>query len=361
VANFKDNQYRSHERFWQRIGKFLVRMWKITLILVSAWLSMHSQPAVAAEPLRILHVPSYHMTWKWNIDQLEGFKSALSDLDVEYRVVELDTKRQADRQVISERITEARRLISEWKPQLLYVNDDYVQRYLTEDYVNSELPVVFSGVNRDPAEYGFLGAENVTGVIEHEHFNATLNLLLRLQPNVRRIAVVVDDDPTWKGVIGRIRDKINNFPDLEIVDWALIHRFDEFKRKVADYQQTADAIAMLGVFNLKDEKGNNVDYETVLRWTEQHSALPDFSFWQTRVERGTLCAVTVSGYQQGLQAGKMARRILLDAVSPGSIPMVASKSGEPVISLARARKLGIEIDSELLLTTHIISDYVWNK
>ena len=219
----------------------------------------------------------------------------------------------------------------------MYANDDNVQGFLVKDYVNSDLPVVFSGVNRDPAEYDFLGASNVTGVIEHEHFNATINLLLRLKPGIRRIAVVVDDDPTWKGVIGRIRDKIGGFANLEIVDWALIERFDQFKDKIRAYQTSADAIAMLGVFNLKDENGGNVDYETVLRWTVDNSALPDFSFWQSRVDRGTLCAVTVSGYQQGLQAGKMARRILVDGESPGNISMVSSKSGEPVISRARAR------------------------
>jgi ABC-type uncharacterized transport system substrate-binding protein len=354
-----DKQYWVAERPWEMrrsidFTAFFAGFLAFYLLLGPAQVS-------AGERLRILHVPSYHMTWKWNIDQFEGFKSALSDLDIEYRVVELDTKRESNQQVIRNRIAEARRLIQEWKPHLLYANDDNVQGFLVKDYVNSDLPVVFSGVNRDPAEYDFLGASNVTGVIEHEHFNATINLLLRLKPGIRRIAVVVDDDPTWKGVIGRIRDKIGGFANLEIVDWALIERFDQFKDKIRAYQTSADAIAMLGVFNLKDENGGNVDYETVLRWTVDNSALPDFSFWQSRVDRGTLCAVTVSGYQQGLQAGKMARRILVDGESPGNISMVSSKSGEPVISLARARTLGIAVDSELLLNTHVSTHYIWNK
>ena len=345
------------------VGTFVCQPTRRCIFLLFFAVLFLAQPLSgrAEEPLRILHVPSYHISWQWNIDQFEGFKSALSDLDVEYSVVELDTKRQSDQRQIQQRVDEARRLIDEWKPDLLYVNDDNAQRYLAVDYVDRDLPIVFSGVNRDPAEYNFLGARNVTGVIEHEHFNATLNLLMRLKPSVRRIAVIVDDDPTWKGVIARIREKINSFPGVEIVDWALLRRFDEFKRKMMEYQTTADAVAMLGVFNLADDTGKNVDYEELLRWTAANSELPDFSFWETRVERGTLCAVTVSGYQQGLQAGKMARRILVDGESPADIAMVSSKSGTPLISLARARALGLAVDSELLLSSRIVTDYVWNK
>ena len=41
-------------------------------------------------------VMSYHSSWSWPKDQLRGFKTALAGLDVEYEVVELDTKRNSD-------------------------------------------------------------------------------------------------------------------------------------------------------------------------------------------------------------------------------------------------------------------------
>ncbi len=28
---------------------------------------------------KVLHVPSYHMSWKWNEDQFKGFEDALKD------------------------------------------------------------------------------------------------------------------------------------------------------------------------------------------------------------------------------------------------------------------------------------------
>ena len=87
----------------------------------------------------------------------------------------------------------------------------------------------------------------------------------------------------------------------------------------------------------------------------------DFSFWKDRIPYGTLCAVYVSGYEQGLAAGEMAREILVDGKSPADIPMEPTVKGEPVINLARAKALGIDIDSTTLLTAKVIQDFSWAK
>lgn len=310
---------------------------------------------------RILHVMSYHATWAWNQEQLHGFKSAFTGVDVDYKVVELDTKRQSEDAAIREKAAVAKRLVGEWKPHLIYTNDDNAQAYFAKEYAGSDIPIVFSGVNRDPSEYEFIGARNVTGVIEQEHLVPTLKLLRRMVPEVRRIAVIVDADPTWKGVMSRMRGELRHLPDIEVTEWALVRTIDEFKEKVREYQGSVDAIAMLGIFNIKDASGNDVDYEQVLRWTVEHSRLPDFSFWQTRVERGTLCAVAVSGFEQGLLAGQMARKILIEGVEPAAIQMQPSTKGQMMVSLARAKKLGLAVDVNLLLEAKVVADFAWDR
>jgi hypothetical protein len=57
---------------------------------------------------------------------------------------------------------------------------------------------VFSGVNASPDKYGFAGSTNITGVLEQEHFVATVNLLRDLAPHTKKIAVIIDDGPTWR-------------------------------------------------------------------------------------------------------------------------------------------------------------------
>ncbi|MCF8081038.1 MAG: hypothetical protein K9K88_17305, partial [Desulfobacterales bacterium] len=118
---------------------------------------------------------------------------------------------------------------------------------------------------------------------------------------------------------------------------------------------------LLGIHTLKDESGQNVPWQTVLEWTAENSSLPDFSFWKDRSRYGTLCVVYVSGYQQGLAAGKIARGILAEGRSPVSYPMEPTRKGEPVLSLARAEKLGIPIDTTILLTAKVVKDFEWGK
>jgi hypothetical protein len=93
----------------------------------------------------------------------------------------------------------------------------------------------------------------------------------------------------------------------------------------------------------RDAQGKNVPDADVLQWTAENSRLPDFRFWRDRPDHGTLCAVTVSGYAQGFAAGKLVRGILVEGKSPASYAMEPTVKGEPVISLARAKRLGIPV------------------
>jgi ABC-type uncharacterized transport system substrate-binding protein len=320
-----------------------------------------SAPAPAPK-FKILHIMSYHSPWKWTDDQLNGFKSALKEADVEYKVIQMDTKNHSSEEWKQQVAQEAKDLIETWQPDLVYTSDDDAQGYIVQDYVNSDIPFVFSAVNADPAEYGFVGSSNVTGVLEHQHFIESVQLLKQIVPDVKKIAVVVDDSPFWNGVTQTMREEESQLPDdVEIVSYDLILTFEEYQQKIEEYQTTVDAIALLGVFNFKDENGENVPFQEVLKWTTENSTLPDFSFWKDRISHGTLCSVTVSGYEQGLAAGEIARGILLEGRSPDSFPMEATIKGEPVINLARANKLGLSIDSEILLAADIIEKFSWEE
>lgn len=305
---------------------------------------------------KILHVMSYHSPWKWTDDQISGFKSALRDLDVEYKIIEMDTKRRSDEAWKQEISREINKTIETWKPDLVYTNDDNAQVYVTKHYVNSEIPFVFSAVNADPEEYGFVGSKNVTGVLERMHYVATLRLLKKLVPDARKVAMLSDTGAMWPGMVERMKQQQDKFPDIQVVSYDLIPTYEEFKQKVLDYQDQVDALGFFGVFEFKDKNGNNVLLEDVLRWLQENSRLPDFSFWADRVQKGTLCAVTVSGYAQGYQAGLLARGILVDGKSPAELAMTPTEKGVPVINLATARRLHINPSADVLLTAEVIQD-----
>lgn len=310
---------------------------------------------------KILHIMSYHAPWKWTDDQLNGFKYALRDLDIEYKVFQMDTKRKSSAEWKETVAEKAKDLIDTWQPDLVYTNDDNAQEYVVKYYVNTKIPFVFSGVNANPEKYGFTGSKNVTGILEQEHFVESVQLLKAIAPNINKVAVILDEGSTWTGVTNRMKKKLNKLPGVEFVSWDKIKTFKQFKNRMQELQTQADAVALLGIFTFKDEAGNNVPYTQVLRWTADNSKLPDFSFWKDRISYGTLCTVTVSGYEQGLAAGNIARGILVDGKSPSSYSMQPTTKGEPVISLARANKLGLKIKSGVLLAAEVVEEFKWEK
>lgn len=311
--------------------------------------------------LKVLHVMSFHSPWEWTDSQFSGFKEALRDLDVDYKVYELDAKRRSSPEWLNQAGAEARRLIDEWKPDLVFADDDPAQTYVVTRYLNSSIPFVVCGVNADPQDYGYTAASNVSGVLEREHFVQSVRLLKQIVPAVHRIAIISDNAPMWQRVINRMKASESELGDVQVVGYDSVDTFKEYKELVKGYEGKVDALGFLGIFEFKGADGKNVPYQEVCRWTAENSNLPDFSFWVDRVDYGTLCAVTVSGLSQGQEAGKIARGILVDGRQASSFPMLPTSRGEPVLNLARATKLGLTPNSDVLLTTRVFTKYAWNE
>ncbi len=319
-----------------------------------------SESIVPAKKFKILHVMSYHSPWEWTDQQFQGFKDVLGDLDVEYKVVQMDTKRQSSEQWKQKISAEAKTLIDTWKPDLVFTSDDDAQTYVAKYYVNTDIPFVFCAVNAEPEEYGFAGSKNVTGVLERIHFEQTVRLLKQISPAVHKIAIITDPGAMWPPIIQAMKQSEKDLPqDVQITGYYVLNTFQEYKNTVKDCEGKADAIGMLGVFEFKDENGVNVPLEQVQRWTVENSSLPDFAFWKDRVDKGTLCAVTVSGSAQGQAAGKIAKSILVEGRTPSSLQMKATEKGVPIINLARAGKLNLKPSSSVLLTAEVVTKFPW--
>lgn len=321
--------------------------------------------ASAGTSPRIAHVMSFDSPWRWTDGQLEGFRETLALPAAEVRVFQMDVKQHASDAAKAERGRLARAFVDDFKPDLLYTSDDDVQQHVARHYLGGRLPLVFSGVNRDPQAHGFEGVANVSGVLEREHVPETLRLLRELVPGLRRLMVLGDHGAYWDAVIRRVHEGVAAIDGMAAVQVVRTQRFAEYQQAVLAAQAVStaastDALLHLGILTLVDPAGQPVPYQTVQRWVVEHSALPDASFWLDRIHHGTLASVTVSELEQGRAAGRLARAILVDGVSPGALPMRATAKGQPAINLRRAQALGITVRSTQLLQSHIVRKYEWD-
>jgi ABC-type uncharacterized transport system substrate-binding protein len=310
---------------------------------------------------RIAHVMSFDSPWRWTDGQLKGFREGLGLPAADIRVFQLDVRRHASDAAKAERGRLARAFVDNFAPDLLYASDDDAQQLVTRHYLGTPLPLVFSGVNRDPAAHGFEGAPNVTGVLEREHAAETLRLLGELVPGLRRVMVLSDAGSYWDAVIPRVQEAATRVAGLQPLPVRRVQTLAEYQEAVRQAPAAADALLHLGILTLADAGGRTVPYQAVQRWVVENSRLPDASFWIDRIFHGTLASVTVSELEQGRAAGQLARAILVDGTAPAALPMRATTKGQPAINLKRAQALGLTVRSTQLLQSEIVRGYEWES
>lgn len=322
---------------------------------------VQQEAQIEQETYEVLYVMSYHEGWEWTEIQLEGFQAALDGYQVEYTVKAMDCKNHADDEYRNAKADELQRYIDENKPDLVYISDDEGMQYLASRYADSEIPFVFSCVNKNVAEYGLEDADNVTGVYEVEHFGASFELIQEIVPDIKDVIIIFDRAEMWNDVKQRMLDVVGNYPDVNFIFLDPIMTFEQYKQTILEYNGKVDALCLVGVFNYADENGDSVFYQDVLKWTEANSTIPDFTFWIDRIDNSTLCSVAISGFEQGYTAGQMAKQILVDKVPPRDIATTHTAKGSMAINSKRAEKLGLVIDAELLLGAEVYTKYQWEE
>jgi hypothetical protein len=294
------------------------------LACVALGLHFLSMPGLAqesrpAEPIRILHVMSYHSPWRWTDGQLDGFKAGLGDVPAEYRVFQLDTKRWSSDEQKAERGKLARDLVAAWKPDLIYTSDDDAQDLVTKHYLNTPIKNVFSGVNKIARALRLRQGEQ-------RHRRDRARALRRVRPvaeehralaqaaggGARRRCHVAAGGRAHAGCrVARrgVHRRLGDDQDLRRVQGA--------RRGLPEHRRWHRPDRHLQLQGCRREERS---LSGSLRWTAENSTLPDLGFWIDRVHHGTLAAVTVSEREQGLAAGNSRVPSCATASRPAPFP-----------------------------------------
>ena len=301
-----------------------------------------SPGAVSLSGKRILLVHSYHAEYPWVDAITRGVRWTLKGTGVKMRVFHMDTKRNTGEEWKKRAGDRAFAEAEAYDPDVIVTVDDNAQLYLGERLIGGARPVVFCGVNGDPADYGY-PAPNVTGIIERLHFERTLALLDRIRP-CRRIAILSSDDPTSAGAFAYMRETP---VDAEVTEWILAGTFAEWKEAVRRFNRTVDAFGVYSYHTIRDEgDSTSLDPKTVMDWTRRNARVPTFGFAEFGIEDGLMIGVTVSGFEHGEKAAQYALEILR-GTPIARLPVIEANVGVPILNRTVAEQLGIDIDSSL--------------
>lgn len=317
---------------------------------------------------RIVVVSSYHKEYLWSQDTNEGVVAALLDFGYlddkrqgeEYtqnnyiesskaviKKLWMDTKRKNSKNEIEQTIARIVKEIDEFGPDLILLGDDNATNYIGNQYIDTEIPLVFWGVNGNPLKYDLVDSierpgHNVTGIYQAGYLKEGVVWLKKLIPGIKTLAVLSDDSPTGRAKAKELNRlaRRGQLP-VKLVETIVTNSLETWKQKALELQKKVDAFFILNHNTLKDANGKPVDQLEIGAWYLRHIKKPDVGHEKQFVVEGVLCAVDDSGFKQGYEAVKVAHGILKKGENPAVIPVYAPDRGPFVVNLERAEMLGI--------------------
>ncbi|MCB1744631.1 MAG: hypothetical protein KDK91_29975, partial [Gammaproteobacteria bacterium] len=159
---------------------------------------------------RCLYVSSYHSGYAWSDGVERGLRSVITD-QCELRQVDMDTKRNKDKDYKVAKALEIKGLIETWKPDVVITSDDNAAKFLiAPHFKDSSIPFVFCGVNWSAEEYGF-PTRNITGMIEIAPIRPMLRSAIGMSKSTGRALYIGADTLTEKKNYNRFAEAAPEF------------------------------------------------------------------------------------------------------------------------------------------------------
>ena len=318
---------------------------------------------------KLLLVDSYHREYLWSQFTNQGFAKGLLQfgyLDNQGQVEALlrddavesskavvkrlwmDTKRKSSEPEIAKLIPPVVAQVKAFALDLLFLADDNAAHYIGSEFLDTDLPIVFWGINNTPVKYGLVDSperpgHNVTGVVEVKYPMEALQLLKQLVPSAKTFAILSDATDTGRSNAKAIEflARQGSLP-LDLTETVMTNEFEVFKQKALALQEAVDALFVMPTTS-KDAQGQFISDDAMMQWYMANVRKPDVAFSRRGVVQGLLCAADSDGYSQGFEGVRIAHDLLEGGKRPATYATVTPKRGPLLVNRERARMLGITI------------------
>ncbi len=312
---------------------------KVSMLII---LVLLSSLIFAQQGKKVLFIDSYHAGYAWSDGITEGVKMVIEPSGAELKIHRMDTKRNGSEAFKKQAAVKAKRLIENFKPDVVIAADDNASKYIIKEYYkNSEIPFVFCGVNWDEKVYGF-PYKNTTGMVEVGLYNALINNMKKYAKG-DKVAFISSDTPSaYKE--GENSTKLLNINYDEVV---YVKTFEDWKKELLNLQKSVDVIVFennAGIKGWDDQKAKE--------FLQQNISVPIGSIYDWMGEF-TLVSFAKSSQEQGTWAASAALKIL-NGTKPEDIEIAKNTQAKIYVNMKYAEKLGITFDLALLKNAVII-------
>jgi len=280
---------------------------------------------------------SYHKGYAWNDGIEQGVEDTLKN-KCELKKFYMDTKRNPQPAYARKMALKAKKLIEDYKPDIVIASDDNASRYLVSAYYkDADLPFVFSGLNWTADEYGY-PYRNVTGMVEVAPILPLLKIINQtIDPAKYGVYLSAD-------VITEHKDFLHYKKEYEKKNIRLtpyfVRTMDDWKQKYI-LAQSADFIIMNNNAGI-----NDWDTQEAIRHVKKYSTTFTVTNYKWMMPF-TMFALTKIAREQGVWASEVALSILA-GTPPEEIPITVNKEWNMFVNPELLSTAGIVINKRTL-------------
>ncbi|MCP4650429.1 MAG: hypothetical protein GY853_10170 [PVC group bacterium] len=303
-------------------------------------------------------------TFEWTRNEIKGIVVGLQrtgeEQGKEYSIINdtMDVFINSSGEALARESERILKRIKEEKPDIVITTDDDALHWIGLKI--EDIPVVFSGINEDMQEYLKdpkldtlkQPGHNITGVYQVVYAVESMDILKRINPDVKKFAVITDKSTTGIAVLKQLNSLQEKF-SLKWEDTLVSDSFSVWQKKIKEWQDSVDAIVLITPNEITDDDGNSIDYKNVINWIVDNSRLPDITFWKVYVKEGIMAASADSDIKQGVYAGIMAGKIL-QGDDPGRMPIITPFHGARVLNGTRVKKLDLYVPLDILAHSEVL-------
>ncbi|MFH2092428.1 MAG: ABC transporter substrate binding protein [Pseudomonadota bacterium] len=312
-----------------------------TVLLLLIWCSPLLANVQNLRNILVLH--SYHQGLQWTDNISAGINKEFQNFDgeIEVHFEYLDTKRIPGEEYFKHlrQFEQYKTGLSNIRFEVIISSDNSALRFIMDeqDLLYPNVPVVFCGVNN--FQPGMLkDKKNITGVMESVDYLSTLQVMLKIHPDRRRVLVILDKTPTGNAIkneFDSVATRLSDELEFEFYQDFILSEVPEKIKTLKDQ----DIIYLL-TFN-RDRDGTFISYVDGIKMIQKVATVPIYGSWDFYFGQGIVGGMITSGEAQGAQAAKMAKQIL-NGTRAEDIPFVSKSPNRYMFDYTQMKRFGIE-------------------
>ncbi len=299
--------------------------------------------AAADEYKHVLILNSYHRGFSWSDEEESGVIERLRGAypTIETSVEYLDSKRFPDmknQEVMKDFLVDKYR--GAWIDLVVAIDDPalaLLTRYRDELFPG--VSVVFAGVS-DYRRYLESGRGKITGVVEKQDVQNTLETALSFHPEAKTVLVI--NDNTVSGVSTRrdaeaLRPLFAGRVDIRFLPPST---FDEARTAIGELPP--DAIVLIHSYST-DRVGKALSTRETTRLVVTAANIPVYTLHKHRLGDGVVGGFLLDGEKHGRMAADLAIRVLM-GMDASTIPVEDTSTSRPMFDFVQLKRFGIPLD-----------------